>query len=200
MCATKTRVHLHELRVRKDGSIFMNASQGFLNVLRTRVGSPAGTNFQIGTFDFHEQKKKQFIGIADEKGPDALREAHLICSHILAIFRSVLLYEAVFTQPGSYNRWITENRRFPTSKDLAEISRSTGIYIPFMTLPYKEQKVNIESLLERATSKVYPRYNERLAAKPAVPQQQASIAKPIPQKSLASPEKLQALLSAFAKN
>lgn len=185
MSATRTLVFLRAIRVRRNGTILMYATPAFLNVVRTRVGSPAGTHLRVGTFDFHAERTNIYVGTPDEFSPESKAEASTVAAHILAIFRSLLLFEAVFAEPGSYNSWIVFNRRSPTAKDLADLGRSKGIFIPFMALPYQQPKVDVMALLEKASV-------------------QASKASRVEKKILgprpASKEKLQALAAAFAKH
>lgn len=151
MTASRTAVFLRELRIRRDGTLYMVATQGFLNTVRGRVGSPANCHLRVGTFDFYEVRKNVFHGVPDEHGPEAPQEAVVVCNRVLAIYRSILLFEALFHVKGSFNNWVIFNKRTPTPRDLADMARERKVYIPFMALPYKQPPVDIEGLLERAS-------------------------------------------------
>jgi hypothetical protein len=179
-----TRIVLTELRIKTDGTIHMCASKFFLSALRTFSQSRADAPCRVGAFEFFEQRTGLYVGVPDMDVDNATLTA--CADSIMAFYRSRLLFEAVFNAPGSYNSWVIFNRCRPTNRDLQRIAREQNIYIPFMSVPYKAPKVDIEALLMKAV--------EHTAAA-AAKKPKVTIHNHV---RPASPEKLQALAAAFS--
>lgn len=130
-------VHLFSLNVDRRGNIHMSATRSFFEVLRSKLGSVAGSTLRSGTFDFCEVRKSQFVGSPDERNAASVAEGQRLATHILSIYRSILLFEKVFAETGSYDRFVLFNHRSPSFKDMQQMAKVQNIYVPFMELPYK---------------------------------------------------------------
>ena len=157
MSKTISTVHLFSVRVARNGDVHMSASRNFFEVLRSKLGASPGSTLRVGSFDFMEVRKHQFVGIADERNSDSLKEAVQLANRVLMIYRSILLFERVFEVEGSFNNFVIFNGRSPVFSDLQLLAKKSGIVIPFMGLPYKanllDQPVAIATVIESQLEK-----------------------------------------------
>lgn len=130
-------VHLFSLNVDRRGNIHMNATRSFFEVMRSKLGASVGSTLRVGTFDFCEVRKSQFVATPDDRNEASLEEAQKLASHVLSIYRSILLFEKVFAEHGSYDKFVLFNRRAPSFKELQTMAKARNIYVPFLSLPYK---------------------------------------------------------------
>ena len=171
----------------------MTATRGFIEMVRTRLGAGPNAVLRIGQFDFVNTRRNQFVGIPDERGPAAQKEALELCSRILAAYRMSITFGEVFPTAESYTLWYLMNRRAPSGRDLSELARAKGVYVPFMGFPYKSPL-----LTAPLRFKVEP---VRAFHPTSVVQTNRMIVNVrVPVMPLASPSKLQQLQAAFARH
>lgn len=130
-------VHLFSLRVDRRGHIHMSASRNFFEVLRSRLGAAPGCTLRVGSFDFCQTRTSHFEGVPDEHSAAQMAEAQQLATRILTIYRSILLFEKVFAEKGSYENFVLFHRRAPQFKELQTLAAQRNLHVPFLELPFK---------------------------------------------------------------
>lgn len=137
MKTSLSTVQLFSLSVDRRGNIKMSATRHFFETLRSRLGSPSGASVRAGNFDFLEVRKHTFIGVPDARTATVLQEAQELANHILSIYRALMLFERVFAEAGSYDKFVIFNHRSPSLRDLQALAHQQKVRIPFLALPFK---------------------------------------------------------------
>lgn len=133
---SNSAVVLFALRRNRRGDILMFCTRAFREVLRTRFGSPLGSTLRVGTIDFFEVRRNQYIGVPDQRDSVADAEVERLLSRILFIYRTLLTFEAVFSEEGSFDKWVTFHRRHPSNEDVLGMARERHIRVPYLALPF----------------------------------------------------------------
>jgi hypothetical protein len=131
---------LFSLNVTKKGHIKMWASKSFLLAIRTRLGATVapGATLRVDGFDFMETKSNHLVGVHDDlSGAEAEAAAIQLCNRILSAYRTLILFEKVFAEQGSFNSYVLFHRSPPKLKELLDLAKMKGIHIPFFELPFK---------------------------------------------------------------
>ncbi len=160
-------VQLFSLRIDRRGNIQMSANRGFFEVLRSKLGAQRGATLRIGSFDFCEVRKSQFMAVPDERNAAAAVEAALLTTRILAIYRSILLFEKVFATPDSYEKFVMFNHRAPSFKDMQDMAKKHNIYVPFMEMPFKANLMDTPAALATVITEAEPVKKLFLVRKPS---------------------------------
>ena len=159
---------------------------------------------RVGTFDFCEVRRSQFVATPDERNAASASEGLRLANHILAIYRSILLFERVFEDARSYQNFVLFNHRAPNAKEMAKMAEEMKIHIPFMSLPFKANLLGTPTQLAAAITSMPP-VKKFFVVKPTAKPEPVAPAQPkarfvLSVKRSASPQALNSLVDRFQRS
>lgn len=132
----ETSVKLFSLNIRaRNNDIVLHCTPQCLNVIRTRLGSPAGSFLRVLTYEFMEVRFQHYVGVPDERSADKA-EATRVCTSLLGAYRAIVTHSLVFPDESDYRSWYQANHRPPNGHDLSMLAQRKGLFVPFLSVPF----------------------------------------------------------------